>query len=156
MYKCLIVIAVAAPLLSLSLEANGQEKRAKNSKSEEAAKWVATAGEHFSLSLYGCGDNVVLTTDKKAVAAGPKGTFFLITPDEAAAIAQVLVDCGMWGRADTLPEIHIGRFLSIGDTWRLGDTSDDVSSMVIIQHLLKISKGERRQAVQDWLKVKEK
>jgi hypothetical protein len=35
--------------------------------------------------------------------------------------------------------------------WCLGIPSDDVTSMVIIQHLLKTSKGERQQALKDWL-----
>ena len=36
-------------------------------------------------------------------------------------------------------------------TWRLGDVSDDISSMVVIQHLLKTFTGERQQALKDWV-----
>jgi hypothetical protein len=157
-------MAVAGLFLSMSVpvEATEQAKHGKNQTSEEATQWVAAAGDRFFLELYGTGSQrLVLTTDPRAGAGQSTGRFFLITKGEAAAIVQVLVDCGLWSRPDTLPEIPFGRILTLGTrngrdarAWRLGDGSDDVSSMVIIQHLLKSSKGERKQALNDWLSVR--
>ncbi len=161
MARTFYLIAVAVLLLAVAVpvEAPGQEKRGKNHTTEEAAKWVTTAGDRFALHLYGSGGiELVLTTDKDAGPSQATIKYFLITKEDAASIVQALVDCGMWSRPDTLPEHPFGRFLSVGTrggrdmrAWRLGGPSDDVSSMVIIQHLQKASRGERQQALKDWL-----
>jgi hypothetical protein len=137
----------------------GQQKPGKNQTVQDAAKWVESAGDRFVLTLYGPDTTMlVFTTDKDARAAKTSGKFFVISKEEAAATVQALANCGLWSRPDTLPEIHFGRFLAVGRsderdlrTWRLGEVSDDVSSLVIIQHLLQASKGERQQALKDWL-----
>ena len=161
MARMLLLTVIAAPLLSLLTGAPvaGQQKSGKNQTSEEAAKWVESAGDRFILTLYGSDTTMlVFTTDKDAGAGKTSGKFFVITKEQAAAIVQVLASCGLWSRPDTLPEIHFGRFLAVGRsderdlrTWRLGEVSDDVSSLVIMQHLLQASKGERQQALKDWL-----
>jgi len=162
MLRTFRVISIAAiSMCSLfTVEAAAQEKRGKNQASEEAAVWVASAGDRFILELYGSANSqVVLTTDKKTGSGQTAAKYFHITSEEAAAIVQTLVDCGMWSRPDTVPEgPHFGRYLTVRTrdmrdqkAWCLGIPSDDVTPMVIIQHLLKSSKGERQQALKDWL-----
>jgi len=161
MARMILLTALAGPLLSLLTvtPVAGQQKPGKNQTAEEAAKWVESAGDRFVLTLYGPDTTMlVFTTDKDAGTGKTSGKFFVITKKEAAAIVQALANCGLWSRPDTLPEIHFGRFLAVGRsdkrdlrTWRLGEVSDDVSFLVIIQHLLQASKGERQQALKDWL-----
>jgi hypothetical protein len=161
MARTLLHTAIAASILCLLAgdPVAGQQKAGKNQTAEEAAKWVEQAGESFFLRVYGPDTALVFTTDKKAGKGKTDPKFFVITKEEAAAMVQVLVNCGLWSRPDTLPEIHSGRFLAVGlsyegvqqGIWRLGDVTDDVSSLVIIQHLLQASKGDRQQALKDWL-----
>ncbi len=165
MYRALILAAFGAILALIAFsptEAQTQQKRGPSRKSEEAAKWLAATGDRFSLSLEGCGYTLVFVTDPRVAAAGPQGTIFLLSADEAATIVQMLVDCGMWGRSDQLPlgPLPPGRYLTVGpsDTqqaapwwWHLGDCSDDVGAMVIVQHLLNTFKGERERALTAWL-----
>jgi RNA polymerase sigma factor (sigma-70 family) len=138
------------------------EARGPNRQSEEAARWLQTIKDRFSLALTGAprAGSLSFVTDKK-VAAGRRGTVFLLSEDEAGSIVQTLVDTGLWGRPDTLPGgPAFGRYLSVGPSdaehnavwvWRLGDPGDDVSSLVIIRHLLDTLKGEREKALREWL-----
>jgi hypothetical protein len=161
MARKLLYTAIAASVLCLLAGAPvaGQQKAGKNQMAEEAAKWVEQAGESFFLRLYGPDTTLVFSTDKNAGKGKTAPKFFVITKEEAAAMVQVLVNCGLWSRPDTLPGIQYGRFLAVGRSyegvqqgiWRLGEVTDDVSSLVIIQHLLQTSKGERQQALKDWL-----
>ena len=160
-----LLAACAAPLLALLAVAPvaGQEKRGKNRTSEQAAKWVESVGDQFFLTLTGPPHsyNLVFTTDKRFEKGDRDIKVYVITKEEAAAVVQTLVDCGLWGRSDTLAEIPAGPILQIGKqyaglqggVWLLGGADDDISSLVIIQHLLRSSKGkgEREQALNKWL-----
>jgi RNA polymerase sigma factor (sigma-70 family) len=138
------------------------EARGPNVQSEQAARWLETIKGRFSLALTGAprATGLSFVTDKKA-AAGRRGTVFLLSEDEAASIVQTLVDTGLWGRPDSLPGGPApGRYLSVGPTdaehntvwvWRLGDPGDDISSLVIIRHLLDTLKGEREKTLREWL-----
>src|SRR5262245_28447803 len=161
MARMSVYTAIAASMLCLLAGAPvaGQQKAGKNQTADEAAKWVEEAGKSFFLRLYGPDTALVFTTDKNVGEGKTAPKFFVITKEEAAAMVQVLVNCGLWSRPDTLPEIHYGRFLAVGRSyegvqrgiWQLGQVTDDVTSLVITQHLLHTSKGERQQALKDWL-----
>jgi hypothetical protein len=136
------------------------ESRGPNRQAEEAARWLQRNKDRFSLSLTGAARGLVLVTDRKTVPDS-KQPVFLLTQEEAAGIVQTLVDTGLWGRADTLPDGPLfGRYLWVGPNesgpaaawaWRLGDAEDDVSSLIIIRHLLDTLKGEREKALREWL-----
>ncbi len=160
MTRTFTLVAAAAVAWTAALavpDAVGQDRRGPNQASEEAAKWVAAAGDRFVLELVGCATTVRLTNDKKASPRGAYEKAFVITPEEAAAAVQVLADCGLWSRPDTLPEFPAGRLLYLRGpdrevrAWRLGGCAEDVSSMVIVRHLLSAAEGERKQALKDWL-----
>src|SRR5262249_31766065 len=106
MARILMSVGVALSLVSMlgTAPALGQEKRGKNSQSEAGAKWLADAGDRFFFVFNGSGEYLRFTTDKAPRPPGLQGKVFLITKEEAAAVVQTLVDCGMWGRSDTLPE----------------------------------------------------
>jgi hypothetical protein len=148
------------PLL-VCVEAKGQEKPGKNRNSEDAAEWVAAAGDHFFLTLSGSTPYaLVFTTDKGFDKKDWNLKVFVLTKEEAAAAVRVLVECGLWSRPDTFPCINFHRTLHVGvryqgvqkGAWALGAPDDDVSSLVIIRHLVETSKGERQQALKDWLR----
>jgi RNA polymerase sigma factor (sigma-70 family) len=140
--------------------------RGPNQTSEEAARWLKANLSRFQLNLDGYGwgwANLRFVTDKKVVEAGPAGRVFWISPAEAASFVQTLVDTGLWNRSDTLPPGPLfGRYLVVGPspggsgTWRLGELTDDVTSMFVIQSLLRMFKGEREKAVRDWLALPKK
>jgi hypothetical protein len=129
----------------------GQEKRGKNRKSEEAAKWVESVGDHFFLTLSGPPHsyNLVFTTDKGYEKGDRNLKVYAITKEEAAAVVQTLVDSGLWGRGDTLAEFPAGPMLQIGKQyagsqqgiWLLGAADDDISSLVIVQSSFSICSG---------------
>lgn len=159
MARTFIVISVAVSLMVMfAVEVAGQEKRGKSQASEEAAKWVAAAGDRFMLEIYAGNTRLVFTPDKTAGPGQTTARFFYITREQAAGIAQALVDCGMWTRPDTLPEIQFNRILAVNTlngrqqrAWQLGSLADDVSPMIIVQYLLKTLKGDAQQALKDWL-----
>jgi hypothetical protein len=156
--RCLLWTALAAVLAVIPAAA--QQKPGKNRTSEDAAKWVESAGDQFFLTLMGAHRYVVvLTTDKDFDKGDRDLKVFRITKEDAAAVVRVLADSGLWGRNDTLAEIPDGRILTVWKgyakeqrgVWRLGDAADDLSSLVIVQHLLRSTKGECQQALKDWL-----
>lgn len=120
-----------------------------------ADAWFKMNADKFALTLTGGGAmgiaNVHFATNPIREAGGRKDGFKL-TNAEAGAIVQTLVDTGMWGRSDMLPGIPFpGRYLHLSSyVWRLGMIDEDVTSRIIIQHLLKLG-GEREQAVREWL-----
>ena len=144
------------------LKANPQ--RTSNQKAAEAAKWLDKNADKlvFYFEGYG-GKGAIFSTDKKFVDAREKGRAFLMTKDEAAGIVQVLLDTGLWGRSDAphpsipFPARRIGLHAQGGGgdgggIWTLGGIEDDVSSLLIVKHLLAAFDGERREAVNKWLK----
>jgi RNA polymerase sigma factor (sigma-70 family) len=149
---------VAAPLPA--------PKRGPNLLADTAAKWLEENRDKFLLGIDFCFGHpqappgFVLAINKKAAQPGVK--VFEITPDEAAALVQAIVDCGLWGRSDTIPPgpIAPGRYLTIqppsGGTflWKLGEVGDDISSMYMIREILSRSEGERREVLKRWLEYR--
>ncbi len=136
----------------------------RTSKHDWAEKWVRENSDRLDVVLSGAPSskpaNLVFTTKKDYKAPSDAVQVFALTEKEAAAIARKLVDCGMWGRGDTLPEgPFAARILwvrnGVGSTaqgwpWVLGGVNEDVSSLIIVQYLLSLG-GEREQALRKWL-----
>jgi RNA polymerase sigma factor (sigma-70 family) len=130
-----------------------------------AGRWFAENFNRFEMQLFNGTSELApvgFVTNEKTVKKGPAGGVFLVTKEEAASIVQTFVDSGLWGRSDQVPlgPLGPGRFLGLapsdatteaGWIWGLGRQDEDVSSRVIIQHLLQISTGEREKAIKAWL-----
>jgi hypothetical protein len=160
----LVGAVLAGLVVSAPVERQPPKKKFPNQQSEDAAKWLADAGDRFAFSLNGCGETVLFVRDKKAIPSGVKKAF-VITGAQAASIVQGIVNSGLWYRRDTAPggPLPVARYMNIGVVgpqdvtggfWGLGGCADDVSDMFVIQHLLKTFNGEPRQAILDWLAVK--
>jgi RNA polymerase sigma factor (sigma-70 family) len=145
-------------------EIGSSGKTGRTSKHDWAEKWVRDNSDKFDLILSGAPSskpaNLVFTTKKDFKAPSDAVQVFALTEKEAAAIANKMVDCGMWGRGDTLPEGPFpARIMWIrngvgsaaqGWPWVLGGVNEDVSSLIIVQYLLTLG-GEREQALRKWL-----
>jgi hypothetical protein len=159
--KTAAILGAAFVLVATSVPVDGQEKRGRNRNAEEAAKWLKENGDKIVLYV---GDpptrGVLFSTDKKFVEIRPKESSFRMTKDEAVGIVQVLVETG-WGHSHP-PFLGLqppARYLGLhaqgadgGGFWKLGDVDDDVSSLLIIKHLLKTLDGDRKAALTKWLK----
>jgi RNA polymerase sigma factor (sigma-70 family) len=121
-------------------------------KDADANAWLKDNIDRFKLTLSGG-----IGHPSVNFALNPKVGTHPLSKAEAAAIVQTLVDTGMWGRFDQLPEMHFpARYLYLGQhAWRLGAIDDDIATRIIIQHLLKLG-GEREKAIRTWLDMRPK
>jgi hypothetical protein len=135
-------------------------KERSNRNDEEANRWLRENGDKVVLSVDGP-ESVLFSTDPRFIAVRASQSAFLITQQEAAGVVQVLVETGLWGRPDgpqpclRPPERTLGLHAQDaggGRWWKLGEVDDDVSSLLIIRHLLNTFDGPRKEALSKWLR----